>query len=211
MLKAFIFDMDGVLIDSMIYHADAWKAAFSDVGINVTRKDICNIEGSNHEQVIRMMFERSGKTPIQADFEGLASKKREIFARISNLKPFEGIYECLRTLKSIYSLAVVSGSDRADVLGILDRFFPGLFDIVVTGEDVKEGKPSPEPYLKVIELLGISKDECIVVENAPMGVESAKRAGLYCVAVPTYVEPERLKKADLVLADHAALIEYLCG
>ena len=72
-----------------------------------------------------------------------------------------------------------------------------------------EGKPSPLSYLKAVEMLKVRKDECIVIENAPLGVESAKRAGLYCIAIPTYVEPELLKNADIVLPDHARLKEYL--
>lgn len=124
---------------------------------------------------------------------------------------FEGIYECLDFLKNRCLLGVVSGSDKAVVFELLERFFPNTFDAVVTGNDVKQGKPSPEPYLKVVEMLKIRKDECIVVENAPLGVESAKRAGLFCIAIPTYVEAQRLKKADLVLPNHAALKEYIAG
>jgi beta-phosphoglucomutase-like phosphatase (HAD superfamily) len=65
--------------------------------------------------------------------------------------------------------------------------------------------------LKAVEMLKVNKDECIVIENAPLGVESAKRAGLYCIAIPTYVEPELLKDADVVLANHAMLKEYIMG
>jgi len=209
MLKALIFDVDGVLVDSMPYHADAWKTVLSEVGVHITRQDIYEIEGSNHVGVIQLMFEKAGRTPQPHHFDELPPKKREIFFRINKVKVFDDIGKCLNLLKKRYLLAVVSGADRAIVHSILDRFFPGVFDAVVTGEDVQHGKPSPEPYLKAVGMLNVQKDECIVIENAPMGVESAKRAGLYCIAVPTHVEPDKLKNADMVFEDHTALSRYL--
>lgn len=208
-LKAVIFDMDGVLVDSMPYHADAWIIVFAELGIYIKRQNIYEIEGSNHEGIIRLVFEKAGRTPEPEDFKELARKKREIFSRINKVGVFEGIYECLNFLKNRCLLGVVSGSDKGAVMEFIERFFPDTFDVVVTGNDVKKGKPSPEPYLKVVEMLNIRKDECIVIENAPLGVESAKRAGLYCVAIPTYLEARRLKDADVVLPSHAMLKEYI--
>lgn len=209
MVKAVIFDMDGVLVDSMPYHADAWIIVFAEAGIYIKRQDVYEVEGSNHEGIIRLIFKKAGRTPAPEDFEELSLKKREVFARINNVEVFEGIHDCLDFLKNRCSLGVVSGSDKGVVMELIERFFPDTFEAIVTGNDVKEGKPSPEPYLKAVEMLGIRKDECIVIENAPLGVESAKRAGLYCVAIPTYVEKERLKNADVVLESHAALKDYV--
>lgn len=209
MIKAVIFDMDGVLVDSMPYHADAWIAVFAELGIHITRQDIYDIEGSNHEGVIRLVFEKAGRKPKAEDFNELALKKREIFQKMNKVGVFDGIPETLEFLKNKCLLGVVSGSDREVVMELLGRFFPNTFDAVVTGNDVREGKPSPEPYLKAVGMLNVRKDECIVIENAPLGVESAKRAGLFCVAIPTYVRAQRLKDADVVLANHAALREYL--
>lgn len=209
MLKAVIFDMDGVLIDSMPYHADAWIAVFARMGIKVQRDDIYKIEGSNHIGVIKIVFEKAGRVPEPEDFHKLAEEKKEIFLKINKATVFEGIYELIDILKNKYALAVVSGSDKAVVKELIGRFFPDTFSVMVTGNDVNEGKPSPVSYLKAVEMLNVRKDECIVIENAPLGVESAKRAGLYCIAIPTYVEPELLKNADIVLPDHAMLKEYI--
>ena len=208
MRKAVIFDMDGVLVDSMPYHADAWAIVFANIGISIRREDIYKFEGSNHIGIIRLVFEKAGRIPGPEDFYKLAEQKKEIFSKINKVTVFEGIYELIDILKNKYALAVVSGSDKAVVKELIGRFFPDTFSVLVTGNDVKEGKPSPEPYLKAVEMLRVRKDECIVIENAPMGVESAKRAGLYCIAIPTYVEPELLKNADIVLPDHARLKEY---
>lgn len=119
------------------------------------------------------------------------------------------MFECLRDLKQHFSLALVTGSDRYTVDNIMGDFFPDVFDAIVCGEDVHYGKPFPDPYLKAVELLAVEKEECMVVENAPMGVESAKKAGLFCVGLPTYVPPDKLSAADIVLYDHPSLYEYL--
>ena len=211
MLKAVIFDMDGVLVDSMPYHADAWAAVFARVGIKIQREDIYKIEGSNHIGIIRLVFEKAGRIPEPEDFHKLAEEKKEIFLKINKATVFEGIYELIDILKNKYALAVVSGSDKAVVKELIGRFFPDTFSVMVTGNDVKEGKPSPLSYLKAVEMLKVRKEDCIVIENAPLGVESAKRAGLYCIAIPTYVEPELLKNADIVLPDHARLKEFMSG
>ena len=200
--------MDGVLVDSMPDHADAWKEVLAEQGIHIERQDIYNIEGSNHVGVITLMFQKAGRIP-PTDFTELARKKREVFERINNVKAFDGLSETLVALKDGYRFGVVSGSDREIVTELLDRFYPGIFDAVVSGNDVTNGKPSPEPYLKALGMLGVRNDECIVIENAPMGVESAKKAGIYCVAIPTYVKSQRLEGADIVLENHERLVEFL--
>ncbi len=208
MIEAVIFDMDGVLVDSMPYHADAWISVFEEVGIKIKREDIYEIEGSNHTGIIKLIFGKAGRTPEPADYHKLAAKKMEIFKKISKVNVLEGIYDCLDLLKNKCLLGVVSGSDRAVVMDLIHRFFPDRFRVIVTGSDVSEGKPSPEPYLKAVEQLEIGLDECIVVENAPLGVESAKRAGLYCIAVPVYVKADLLKSADKIIQNHVMLKEY---
>lgn len=195
-------------MDSMPSHADAWRLVLSKEGVHIQSQDIYDIEGSNYEGVIRLMFKKAGKRPPQ-NLRELADRKREMFERINNVKAFDEIREILPLLKKRFKLGVVSGSDRKIVEGFLTSFFPDIFDVVVTGEDVMQGKPSPEPYIKALKMLKVKKEECVVIENAPLGVESAKRAGMYCIAIPTYIEKQRLKHADILLENHAALRRYL--
>ncbi|WMW22027.1 HAD family phosphatase [Methanolobus mangrovi] len=209
MLSSLIFDMDGVLVDSMAYHAQAWMQVSSEVGVNVTPADIYEIEGANHRLGLQWLFQKAGRDFEPEMYEKILQRKIEIFHSIANVKAFDGMEDCLSALKNKFRLAVVTGSEKATVESFMDQFFPGIFDVVVSGEDVHYGKPYPEPYLKAVEMLGIAKDECIVIENAPMGVESAKKAGLYCIGVPTYVSPAILSEADLVLENHAILQKYL--
>lgn len=208
MLKAIIFDVDGVLVDSMRFQADAWVKTFKEVGINITREDIYELEGSNNKRLIKSIFEKAGKEPEPWHLEQLPEKKRETL-EFDRIKPYEGILDCLKVLKRHFKLALVSGSHNDTVNKIVDKYFSNYFDVIITGSDLERGKPDPDPYLKALEKLDLTKNECIVIENAPLGITAAKRAGLYCVAVASMLEPEKIEHADLVLEDHAALFKYL--
>ncbi len=209
MLKALIFDMDGVLVDSMPFHAAAWKKAFLDMGMEIQDRDIYAIEGSNPTNGIHLLIQKARKEPEEYNFEIITSIYRQEFKRIFELKAFDGMKECLETLKTRFLLSVVSGSDHLIVHGIIDKLFPNIFDIVVTGDDIKNSKPDPDPFLKAVKLLNVQREECIVIENAILGVEAAKKAEIYCIGVPTYVEPSQLDRADLVVGDHRLLMQHL--
>ncbi|AKB85057.1 Beta-phosphoglucomutase [Methanococcoides methylutens MM1] len=211
MFNSLIFDADGVLMDSMPCHADAWVRTFSEVGINIVRQDIYDIEGSNHVGVINLIFERDGRKADPEMIEKLRVRKRELFLKKRNISPFEGMYDLLKELKEQFHLAVVSGSDRPIVDSMLNEFYPDIFEVIISGADVTNGKPDPEPYLKAIEILGVKKENCLVIENAPLGVASAKNADLCCVAVSTYVDSEKLSRADRIFPEHAPLMSFLKG
>ena len=95
------------------------------------------------------------------------------------------------------------------VENIINKFFPGCFEVIITGDDLERGKPDPTPFLKALAKLDITKNECFVIENSPMGITAAKRAGIYCVAVASTLEPDKLQHADLVFRDHTALFDFL--
>jgi HAD superfamily hydrolase (TIGR01509 family) len=201
--------MDGVLVDSMPFQAAAWKKAFLDMGMEIQDRDIYEIEGSNPRNGLPLLIQKAGKEPGAYDFETITSIYRQEFKRVFELKAFEGMIECLEVLKKRFLLSVVSGSDHVIVHGIVDQLFPGIFDIVVTGDDIINSKPHPDPFLKAVELLNVRREECVVIENAILGVEAAKNAEIYCIGVPTYVEPTQLDRADFVVEDHRLLMQHL--
>ena len=92
---------------------------------------------------------------------------------------------------------------------VTNEFFPSYFDVIITGDEMERSKPNPDPYLKALEKLNLNNKECIVVENSPFGISAANRAEIYCVAIASTLEPEKLKNADIVLNDHIALFKYL--
>jgi beta-phosphoglucomutase len=209
---AFIFDMDGVLINSMPYHAEAWKRALAIKNIFIDENDIYEIEGLNHKDVIKIFYDCAGIKPSEKDFQELNSLKIDIYKQIENVSPFEGMKDLLKLLKRRKKLlGIVSGSDKDTVLGIVNKFFPGIFDVIVDGDDVEKGKPSPAPYLMAIYKLNISKDLCIAIENSPIGILSAKKAGIKCIGIPTYLNIEKMKDADVIVEDHNELISLLKG
>ena len=203
--RAIIFDMDGVLVDSMPDHAEAWKQAFEASDIKIERRDIYELEGSNHKQIVELIFRRFGRNPTNEDIQELGSRKIEIFDKIEHVKPFEEVNELLKQLAPKYKLAVVSGSNRKTVHDLMNKFFPDKFQVIITGDDVLKSKPDPEPYLKAVEKLGVPKEQCLVIENAPLGIRSAKSAGLRCIAIPTYLDRERMKEADVIVDSHREL------
>ena len=201
--------MDGVLLDSMPYHADAWIRVCDEWGIQISRNDVYEIEGANHFLGLQWLFNSVGRD-IEAEHYGMIlDRKVEIFSQLGKVEPFDGVADCLKELNGCFRLALVTGSERVTVDRLVSEFFPDTFEVVVCGDDIRRGKPCPDPYLKAVEMLGIEKNECMVIENAPMGVEAAKNAGLYCIGVPTYVPAEKLSDADLVLRDHQSLLGYL--
>ncbi|MGM0771406.1 MAG: HAD family hydrolase [Halobacteriota archaeon] len=211
MLKVLIFDMDGVLVDSMSYHTEAMKHIFDDLGINMNKQDIYDLEGSPTVEIVGSLLEKEGIDPANFDVDGLIKRYRAEFTRILVLRSFKEMDECLPELKERFILSVVSGADRNIVHDVIGRLFDGIFDVVLSGEDMERGKPEPDPFLKVAEILKVDRSECLVVENAPMGVEAANRAGMFCVAVPTYVSKEVIATADRIVDDHRMLKKFLLG
>jgi len=203
--------MDGVLVDSMSYHTEAMQHIFDELGINMDKQDIYDKEGSKTVEIVSFLLEKEGIDPLDFDVDGLIKRYRAEFARILVLKSFREIDDCLPILRERFMLSVVSGADRNIVHDVIGRLFYGIFDIVLSGEDVEYGKPAPDPFLKVAEMLNVDRSDCLVVENAPMGVEAANRAGMFCVGVPTYVSKKSIINADKIVDDHRMLKEFLLG
>ncbi|MGQ3685251.1 MAG: HAD family hydrolase [Candidatus Loosdrechtia sp.] len=208
-MKAILFDMDGVLVDSMFFHAEAWELVMKTEGITIDKKLIYELEGANYRQVVDAIFRSAGRIPAEEEIQKLASKKMEIFEQIEQVKPFAGMQELLEVLKPKYKLAVVSGSNYKTVHKILCTFFPNTFQVIIDGEITRISKPSPEPYLIAVQRLGVPKDQCLVIENAPFGIRSAKSAGLRCIAIPSYLGREYLKEADVIIENLREIVNYL--
>jgi beta-phosphoglucomutase len=165
----------------------AWKEAFREAGIEVDAEDILLMEGANDRGIVdRVIADK--RSILRKDILFSVPARKHVLFNMENVKSFDGMETCLRELHENFSLALVSGSDRNAVEKMTDMFFPGIFDTIVSGSDVILGKPHPDPYLKAVRMLSVPKDECMVIENAPRGIEAAKRAGLFCIGIPTYVE-----------------------
>lgn len=214
--KAIFFDMDGVLFDSMPYHAKAWEEVMRANGLPFTAYDAYLNEGRTGQSVIQEASNIVNKPCTDQQIEEIYRQKAEAFKRMqpNGAQPMDGIREVLSFLhEQNIKVWVVTGSGQLSLFAQLSTLHPTLFvrEQLITAYDVTHGKPHPEPYLKAWERSGFKKEECCVVENAPLGVRAAKSAGLFTIAVNTGIlENERLsqEKADLVLPNMHALLQW---
>lgn len=198
--KAIIFDMDGVIVDSMPYHFLAWYEALRPWGIRVNCFDIYSREGEHWEKTLRELLGKAGIKPTDEILKKIFSARQKIFKRNFKRFIFKGVDKFLICLKEKeYLLGLVTGTPDNEIKKILPSKVLALFDAVVAGNHLRKGKPYPEPYLKAAKELDILPAECVVVENAPLGIESARKAGARCIALVTSLPREYLKGADAVV------------
>lgn len=202
-LKAVLLDMDGVVVDGMPFHLRAWRDAFSAVGIEVTDIDIYRREGMDGLETVQEISREKGVTLTQEVQRKVNESKDRMLNEIFQVRFIPGSLELIQKLKARgLRLALVTGT-RGEVVSRI--FKEGLnlpeadFDVVITAESVERKKPAPDPYLKAVEMLGLRREECLVIENAPAGITAAKRAGLRCLAITTSLPASYLKEADAVL------------
>ena len=212
--KAILFDMDGVVIDSMPYHYLAWYEALRPLGIRVSVFEVYLREGERWDKSLKDFLMQAGMHPSSRMLAKIFKLRQKIFRYYFKRRIFEGTEEFLRCLKKQgYLLGLVTGTPMQELNRILPSRIKGLFKTIVTGEMVKLGKPHPAPYLKAAELLDLEPRECLVVENAPLGIKSAKAAGMFCAAITTSLPKEYLKQADIVvdrLEEITGVIEKSC-
>ncbi len=209
-LNSVIFDMDGVIVDGMPYHIESWKKALSTVGITITDLEIYLMEGMTGEETIKELINKKKKSLPDESIRSVLKLKRKIFNDIFTVKLMKGSKELLLELHRLdYSLALVTGTRLEVVKKVLQLGLDDVFKVVITGEMVSNGKPDPETYLKAVNELGVNKEDCLVVENAPAGITSAKNAGLTCFAVQTSLPGEYLKGADKIFQSIDELSAFL--
>lgn len=212
--RAALFDMDGVITDTMPIHLKAWQEAFRPWGIEVDMLDVYLREGMQSGSMGREIAREKGIDIDDERLEKIVAEKTRIFDRIAgtSARAYEGVPETLRMLRNNgLRVALVTGSKAGSVHKVLAAAgVRELFDVIVTGDDTQRGKPDPDPYLKAIEKAGTDPLNCVVVENAPLGIRSAKAAGAgYVIAVTTTLPPSYLREADDVMESVADLEQCL--
>ena len=188
-LRAVLFDMDGVLFDSMPYHADAWSKVMTDAGFNFSREDVYMNEGRTGADTINTAsLAQFGKPATQELIETLCKAKCDIFDTYPPTPRMQGAIELVQKVKACgLTPMIVTGSGTPALLDRVQSNFPGLFDEkhIISSFNVKRGKPFPDPYLLALEKGGFAPNEVIVVENAPLGVTAGVAAELFTVAANT--------------------------
>lgn len=207
--RAVLFDMDGVVTDTMPLHLRAWQEAFGSIGVRVEKADVYRREGRQSKAMAQEIAAAKGIRLSDDELGKIVELKGRIFdGEAIKAKAFGGAPELLRMLRDNgLKTALVTGSRSQSAQVVLHAAgLEGLFDVIVSGDDTEKGKPAPAPYLKAIEKAGVNRLDCVVVENAPLGVQAAKAAGVgYVIAVATSLGPEHLWEADDVMESVAGL------
>ncbi len=188
-LKAVLFDMDGVLFDSMKNHATAWHEAMKRYGMHMTREEAYMHEGRTGASTINIISLRErGHEATEEEIKQMYQTKSEIFNSLPVAEPMPGALEVLHKIQQNgLTPMVVTGSGQHSLLDKLNHSYPGIFkqELMVTAFDVKYGKPNPEPYLMALKKANIQANEAIVIENAPLGIQAGVGAGIFTIAVNT--------------------------
>lgn len=196
-VKAVLFDMDGVLYDSMPLHARAWKQMCDSQGLECDETEFYGFEGMTGAATINVLFNRQfGHGADEETCRRLYAIKSRNFGSFPMPRRIRGartaVNECLaHGVRTV----VVTGSAQSTTLDRLATEYPGAFDLRITAHDVTHGKPDPEPYLKGLALAGAEPWQAIAIDNAPLGVESAHRAGIFTIGVRTGPLPVGALKA----------------
>ena len=208
--------MDGVLFDSMPRHAIAWEEVMKRHGLPFTAYDCYINEGRTGESVIREAFQNAlGRDATPDEVKTIYVEKSAYYHQLlkTTTPTIPGVADVLRYVKNSGSqIWVVTGSGMRTLLDSLNTVFPSVFqqDRMITAFDVTRGKPDPEPYLKAWERSGLEKEQCFVIENAPLGIRSGKAAGLTVYAVNTGIlTREDLAQADQVFDSMTELLMFL--
>lgn len=211
-----LFDMDGVLFDSMPVHAYAWMETMEAYGLQAEEREFYLYEGMTGQQTIRNIYARQHeREPEDALVEEIYQHKSRVFmSHKQEIPVIPGTISLMERLrKEGVKMGVVTGSTIQNAQARIQKFYaPFISDeYLITADRVSQGKPHPEPYIRGLEAFGVAPEEALVIENAPMGVQSAHAAGIFTIAVTTGPVPEYMLResgANLVMPDMRAVYAW---
>lgn len=197
-IRAVLFDMNGVIIDDEHLHYAGTKQVFADAGAEISDRDFMEfIVGRTDKEGFILLMEKHKIDRSKLD--GMVKGKEGYYADniAGNIRTYDGVIELIEYLSGKYELALVSGAARREVEMILDHFgVRRYFNAIISGDDIIHGKPDPEPYLKAITLLGLKPENCLAIEDSLNGIRSAHNAGLKCIGITTTHSREVISIAD---------------
>ena len=199
-LNACLFDLDGVLVDTAVYHYKAWKRLANELGFDFSEQQNEQLKGISRMHSLELILGWGGVTKTPMEMTELATRKNNWYVEmISHMEPSEilpGAQEFLVTLRRAgYKIALGSASKNSGV--ILEKVgLHALFDAIIDGNSVAASKPNPEVFLKGAEALGVAPEACVVFEDAIAGVEAGKAGGMKVVGIGS---PDILTNADIVV------------
>ncbi|HEU5364937.1 MAG TPA: HAD family phosphatase [Hanamia sp.] len=202
--KAVIFDLDGTLIDNNSFHRQTWEKYLEKIGKKISEEEFnANLNGRTNEDAIIYIF---GKDISSEESLKHTLDKEALYREIYKpfIKPVAGLIDFLEKLKSKNIPMAIATSGIQPNIDFMFENIPikKYFETVVNSSHIKKGKPDPEIYLKVASLLNILPKNCLVFEDAAVGIKSAKAAGMKVIAVATTQPKEELAEADMIVEDY---------
>lgn len=212
--KAVLFDMDGVIYDSMPNHAYSWHKTMTSIGIDMAEEEAYQYEGMRGMETIKLKARQQWHREISdEEAQHIYNLKVATFSQCPPAPKMNGVEELMRLIKAEgFKICVVTGSGQRTLLDKLEDDFKGLLhhELMVTSFDVKHGKPAPDPYIAGMQKTGVNPWETIVIENAPLGVQAAVAARCFTIAVNTGPLPDQVlleKGADIIMPDMNTLVQ----
>lgn len=206
-LKTVLFDMDGVLFNSMPGHAKSWVAAMQAYGLPFTEYEGYLNEGRTGLTTVNYGFNKIyNRDATDAEYKGIYQLKTDLFEKYPPAERIAFTLELTQKIKAQgLNRLIVTGSGQRSLWNKINEEYPDIFDTeqMVTSLDVKFGKPHPEPYLMGLEKAGVEPWQAVIVENAPLGIQSGVAAGVFVIAVKTGILEESVLHdagADLVFS-----------
>lgn len=202
-VRAIIFDMDGVVIDSEPLHEMAQEAVFEQFDLSVPSTELITFKGRAERDVFRDVLDRYGDD--RHDLDTIVNAKHAAYQRLlRNVQPVDGVLELIRTLGRRFPLALTTSAIAENQRFVFQRLdLEGVFEVVVTAADVINTKPHPEPYLITAEGLGLPPEQTLVLEDSRLGIRSARDAGCIVVGVTgTFSREDLAREAPHLIIDH---------
>lgn len=217
MFDAIIFDFDGVILDSEPLHYEACCHVLAPLGVTLTYKEyVEKYLGLSDKDMFPKLMQSKNYSFSAEEMNGLIHKKVTTYMNMISSRdqlPLVADFEqfLFQIVSQVKQVAICSGSTKSEITAVLSRVREGklqsYFNTIVTSEDVKLGKPSPEGYLLTAQRLNISPNRCLAIEDAPHGVKAAKEAGMCVIGLLTTYEKHQLSHADKIATGFKQLLE----
>jgi len=198
--KAILWDMDGVISDSYPLHYASWQETFARRGVQISKRDFTGLFGARNDFIVKTVM---GNALADDEITQIVQEKEETFRQkaTGRIKPFPGVLRLLKALKQgNFKLGLVSSAPAQNIELVVNELdLTDIFDCMVSGQEVSESKPSPQIFLCGAHKLGASPDDCLVIEDSPLGVKAARAAGMKCLAVTNTHPRDKLTEANMVV------------
>lgn len=207
-IKGILFDFDGTLAQTMEDLLAAWQHSFRQYGITIQKEDYFPLEGMEMLQIATTLAAQYNLSLPEQEFPQIVERKEKYYLEHHSFSFYPGVVELIENLhtKGI-RMGIVTASSRQKLHKTVPAAFLEKFEVVISQELSGRGKPFPDPYLAGLHALQLLPEQCLVIENAPLGIESAKKAGLYCIAVTSTVGREELGEANEVVSKFKEILQ----